>query len=110
VGARGSLPATTSDRLAFSGLRRLSGRTPGAPTKGQPSFVAPSIEEKMVINTLNKKVSKPRQTSPEQSQKVESVENQSTSTQGIIGQTVESTGDVEQPLGSATVDVIIDLK
>ncbi len=75
-----------------------------------PLVAGPSIEEKIVINALTRKVSKPRQTAPKQSQNAEGVENQTTATQGIIGQTAESTGDAGQPLGSATIDVLIDLK
>lgn len=69
-----------------------------------------SVEEKMVINTLSRSVSVPRQTAPEKSRTVEGVESQTTQDQGIIGQKTQSGGESAPPVTSTTIDVIIDLK
>lgn len=69
-----------------------------------------SIEESMVINTINRNVSKPKQTSPSEAQGVEAVENQSTTSQGIIGQSTESSGDDQPPINTTTIDIFIKLK
>ncbi len=69
-----------------------------------------SVDESMVINTINRNVSKPKQTSPSEAQGVEAVENQSTTSQGIIGQSTESSGDDQPPINTTTIDIFIKLK
>ena len=83
---------------------------PQPPSEPPSKPGAPSVEEKMIINNLTRKVSVPRQTSPEQAKSVAGVENRTTQEQGIIGQKVESGGEIAPPVTTTTIDVIIDLK
>lgn len=69
-----------------------------------------SVEESMVINTLNKRVSKPRVSSPDEAQGLGGIDNQARSAQGIIGQNAESGGTSAPPPAGATIDIYINTK
>lgn len=69
-----------------------------------------TLEENLVINNIQRKISKPRQVAPDQVNTTEALENVGTKEQGIIEQNSQGTGDNAPPPSTVTVDIRINLK
>lgn len=71
---------------------------------------APPPVETLALDAITSRITKPRQVAPDQTQNLESVQTQSSSSQGVIGQNAEATGATTKPPPTVTVDVQILLK
>ena len=102
-GGKPEEPKDKKEPLAKEGI------APAPPPEGfKPP--APAPVETLALDAITSRITKPRQVAPDQTQNLESVQTQSSSSQGVIGQNAEATGAATKPPPTVTVDVQIQLK